>query len=197
MVRNSVCKLILGFQGDLPLECRLTVVEREQAVEFYLEELSKDSARQATQPAATHTIGLNELRPRQLAVPVFADIQDRVIEQVLGAAWPRCPIHGTHPLEPSAEGWVCPVERQRWSYGSTRSWHLSPEPERQDGVVRWFSERRGSGVIAHEEGDIFFHINQLVGSKNLGNIEGIRANVELSDGRIGRFRLARRVVLVT
>jgi hypothetical protein len=79
---------------------------------------------------------------------LFVQIQDYVIESVLGAAWPRCPLHGAHPLDPGNDDWVCPVSpsatpEARWAFGTLANHPAPAEPVRPDGAVRWWLGGRG------------------------------------------------------
>jgi hypothetical protein len=91
---------------------------------------------------------------------LFDGIQDIVIGQT-GETWPRCPSHGTHPLEPAADGWRCPdlEVTTPFPYGSLSDIVPPPEPKLENGHIRWFS--RGRGLIARHEGDLIFHGNHV------------------------------------
>lgn len=57
--------------------------------------------------------------------------------------------------------WVCPHEPQhRVPIGELRSSDV-PEPSVDDNRVRWFRDDWSWGVIAHSEGDIWFHYTSI------------------------------------
>lgn len=135
---------------------------------------------------------------------LFESIQDQVMESVVGGAWPRCPRHGAHPVDPAERGWACPVPghgasggvERLWAYGSMSSQAAVAEPYRRDGEVRWFSATRGWGVIAHSEGDIFVHFGAIAGSGYRSLEEAQTVEFELDSGRQGLLRRARSVRVV-
>ena len=100
------------------------------------------------------------------------ELQGELIEHEFGCAWPRCPVHGSHPLHANSDGWHCPTtaaadvrypDAQRWEYGSLAQVPVSPEPPRADGAVRWYLDDLGWGVIAHHQGDLFVHFSSIIG----------------------------------
>jgi len=89
--------------------------------------------------------------------------QGEFIEHVLGVAWPRCPLHGSHPLDPELDAWHCPLEPDRdgWRYGTLAEHPPAPEPSRADGEVRWYLAEQGWGVTASKHGDLFVHHSMI------------------------------------
>jgi cold shock protein len=136
----------------------------------------------------------SELGPPGLA-NLFEQVQDQVMESIVGGAWPRCPLHGTHPSEPKADGWHCSVETEFAdsggpvrSYGTIHGAVVLPERLRGDGEVRWYSARRGWGVIAHHEGDLWVHMHQIAGNGYRSLEEGQLVQFQVENSRQGRFR---------
>jgi CspA family cold shock protein len=136
-----------------------------------------------------------DMSPALLA-STFEGVQDNVIESVTGSAWPRCPLHGTHPVCPDETGWRCPAESHAepgahsWPYGSLAGLEVPPEPPRADGVVRWYLADRGWGVIAHRDGDLFVHFSAIEGPGFRELSEGQRVDVIVGYGRQGILRQA-------
>ena len=114
--------------------------------------------------------------------------QCELIEHELGEAWPRCPVHGTHPLRPGPGGWACPADSAgRWDYGSLSSVPVAPEPNRDDGEVRWWLDDLGWGLIAHHGGDVWVHISAIEGSGYRTLQEGERVEYRLSGSKQAKF----------
>lgn len=176
MTEDLLPSMVRGFNEDLPeAASRYRLSYENAAVRF-----SGQEWRAA------------ELGPEGLAV-LFEQVQDQVIESVVGGAWPRCPLHGSHPLEPEADGWQCPIAGDQtgpahfWSYGDAGKSTPPPEPARADGEVRWFSDRRGWGVIAHRDGDVWVHFMEIAGDGYRSLSEGQLVQFDL-EGRQARFR---------
>lgn len=117
--------------------------------------------------------------------------QGELIEHELGEAWPRCPTHGSHPLVPLSDGWHCPDDPDsRWDYGTLKNTPVAPEPDREDGEVRWWLEDEGWGVVAHHEGDLFVHFSAIEAEGYRALKEGERVEFRVSSGPQGRFQRA-------
>jgi CspA family cold shock protein len=122
--------------------------------------------------------------------------QGELIELELGEAWPRCPTHGTHPLKPEEDGWHCPVGGGGpWPYGTLADVPVQPEPHREDGVVRWWLDDLGWGVVAGDEGDLWVHFSfiEAEGYRSLTEGEKVEYRVRTDlrgDVRQGAFRQA-------
>lgn len=175
-----------GFTADLPPGARpYQAVRGERTCSF----AGSEWPAQDTSPA--------------LVASIFEGVQDTVIESVTGSAWPRCPLHRTHPLCPDETGWRCPAESNAepdasthsWPYGSLAGQQVPPEPQRADGEVRWYLEDRGWGVIAHRDGDLFVHFSAIdqPGYRTLS--EGQHVEVTAGEGRQGVLRQAELVRL--
>ena len=55
-----------------------------------------------------------------------------------------------------------------------------------DGVVKWFSEKKGYGFITQEEGpDVFVHYSNIQGSGFKSLREGERVTFEIEQGQKG------------
>ncbi len=55
-----------------------------------------------------------------------------------------------------------------------------------DGIVKWFSDKKGYGFIEQEGGpDVFVHHSGIVGSGFKSLNEGDRVTFEIEDGRKG------------
>jgi len=134
------------------------------------------------------------------------ELQGELIEHSFGYAWPRCPVHGSHPLRAEGDGWHCLTSlppssvpnapepgQQLWEYGSLAQFPVPPEQPRPDGTVRWYLDDLGWGVIAHQQGDLFVHFSSIigVGYRSLGEGQPVTFNV--ASGSQGRFRRAEHV----
>lgn len=117
-------------------------------------------------------------------VSFFYNVQLGIIEHEVLGAWPRCPVHGNHPLRADAAGWICDSSNMTWSYGELTQIRIPPEPPRADGEVRW--TLGGIGVIAHHDGDLWF---RNVGARLR---EGQRVDFE-EDAPQGNMRAAKNV----
>jgi len=115
--------------------------------------------------------------------------QGELIEHELGEAWPRCPTHGTHPLKPREDGWRCPAgEGGPWAYGTLADVPVSPEPHREDGVVRWWLDDLGWGVVASDEGDVWVHFSAVEAQGYRSLTEGERVEYRVGTGLYGEAR---------
>ena len=55
-----------------------------------------------------------------------------------------------------------------------------------DGVVKWFSEKKGYGFIQQDEGpDVFVHFSQIQGSGFKSLSEGERVSFDVEQGQKG------------
>jgi CspA family cold shock protein len=120
-------------------------------------------------------------------------LQDEISESVLGAAWPRCPAHGRHPLVYAGEAWSCPHGAGTWPVGSLAEVPGATEPKVADDHVRWWSEERGWGVVAHRDGDVFVHFSVVEGVGYRSLAEDQPVAMVLSGHRQGRYRRAESV----
>lgn len=77
-----------------------------------------------------------------------------------------------------------------WAYGSLSTQAEVPEPRRKDGEVRWYSQVRGWGVIAHSEGDIFVHFGAILAPGYRSLEETQKVEFKLDSGRQGLLRRA-------
>jgi cold shock CspA family protein len=105
-------------------------------------------------------------------VDTLDGIQESIIEDGVGRAWPVCPVHGHHPLTTAPVGWQCQFTMDRpkavtasqvsgtWSYGSFRGNDIVPSPG-MDHVVRWYRRDWAWGIIADAGGDVWFHDNDF------------------------------------
>ena len=118
--------------------------------------------------------------------------QSELIEHRLGVAWPRCPAHGSHPLEPAPDGWRCPSDEDShwWPFGTLKGTPMVAEPSRGDGEVRWWADDLGWGVVAHHEGDMFVLFASIEADGYRSLREGEEVEYRLSAFRQGRFRRA-------
>jgi cold shock protein len=117
--------------------------------------------------------------------------QSELIEHEFGEAWPRCPLHGSHPLKPEPDGWHCPTDGvEVWAYGSIKDDFVEPEPNLIDGVVRWWADDLGWGVVADRDGDVFVHFSMIEGTGYRSLNEGDRVEYRVSAGMQGKFRQA-------
>lgn len=115
----------------------------------------------------------------------FEHMQAAVIERELLSAWPRCPEHGTHPLLPEPDGWMCPQSEKIWPFGTHAVQDLPDAIMYPDDVVKW--TLRGWGLIANSAGDLWF---QTAGTEFL---EGDPVTYEVDEAMQGRLRRARSV----
>ncbi len=168
MLAEDLIAIVGGFLEDLPSESEHTVnvdsagrLSHRGQVQGYASDLSIEDV-----------------------ITILQGVQTRVIEHDLGRSWPRCPTHGTHPLEITEQGWHCPQSDGTWRFGTLAEQPIPPEPQRADSQVRWML---GSwGVIAHHEGDLWFMY--APGDLLEGQLVTFRAA-----GRQGRFRRAQDV----
>jgi cold shock protein len=117
--------------------------------------------------------------------------QGELIEHDFGKAWPVCPAHGTHPLVPNDDGWCCPMDADEvWSFGTLREIAVAPEPEREDGEVRWWADDLGWGVVADRGGDVWVLFVHIEGAGYRFLREGELVEFRLSGGMQGKFRQA-------
>jgi CspA family cold shock protein len=148
-------------------------------------------------PATTDLI--DEDQTSSIGPLVAAELADRIqsdiMECVVGGAWPRCPIHGRHPLRVGGTEWTCPVRSDRWPIGDLPTTTVS-EPKVEDNTVRWWSDDLGWGVVAHHEGDIFVLFSMLDGSGYRNLQEDDRVEVKLAHRMQGRLRAAQHVRLI-
>jgi CspA family cold shock protein len=176
MTEDLLASMVRGFNEDLP----------ETAIRY---RLSYEDGAVRCSGQEWHAA---EIGPEGLAV-LFEQVQDQVMESVVGGAWPRCPLHGSHPLDPEVRGWECPNADDQakpahvWAYGHAAKGTPPPEPARADGEVRWFSGRRGWGVIAHRDGDVWVHFSEIAGDGYRSLAEGQLVQFE-PEGRQARFR---------
>jgi cold shock CspA family protein len=154
--RQFLTHALAGFVSDLPDGAILSVLNQKSP--FLVElEIGSEARLRAT------------IRAEEDIPAVFSDIQQEVIEFSTGTAWPECPIHGFHPLRAKRGGWVCDLDRsegvssqaQRVApYGSIAQ--LSkPALSIANGTLRWFRPDWGWGIIADDQGDIWFHRSDL------------------------------------
>jgi cold shock CspA family protein len=168
---DTLKSYVEGFNADLP-----TGQVRTLEVNSYGELI--DRGRHVAAAARLAVFGLTS---------IFSDVQIGLIEHEVGAAWPRCPTHGSHPLEPDVVGWECPTTEHSWPYGSIAANTPPAEPARADDEVRWMLH--GWGLIAHHEGDLWFmHFPDLA--------EGQRVSYVVEPARQGLFRRAAEVMPV-
>ena len=115
--------------------------------------------------------------------------QGELIEHVLGEAWPRCPIHGGHPLQPGLVGWACPAgSAGPWDYGTLGDVAVAAEPHREDGEVRWWLGDLGWGVLADHEGDVWVHFSAIEAEGHRSLSEGERVEYRVRDSGRGEVR---------
>lgn len=116
--------------------------------------------------------------------------QGELIERVLDKAWPRCPVHGTHPLRPGPVGWACPAGAPAgpWDYGSLAGVPVAPETHRRDGEVRWWLDDLGWGVVASNDGDVFVHFSMIEADGYRALTEGELVEYRIKTGRSGEVR---------
>jgi hypothetical protein len=131
----------------------------------------------------------------QMAVSLAGNIQDVLVLEGLGRAWPRCPGHGRHPLIATIHGdqawWLCPHDRHPHYRIGWLEEDDAPEPPVEDGTIRWVLGIHG--VIAHSEGDVWFPTTMLR-RQGLVPGEGDRVEFEVEGGaRQGAFRRATRI----
>ncbi len=148
-------------------------------------------------------IAVQGVLDRRLVGAKLRTLQGELIEHEFGHAWPRCPVHGSHPLRAEGDGWHCPIvdstsasslpphpDTEWWDYGSLARFPAPPEPHREDGMVRWYLDDLGWGVIAHHEGDLFVHFSAIAGDGYRRLEEGERVAFNVDPGRQGKFRRA-------
>jgi len=115
--------------------------------------------------------------------------QGELIEHELGQAWPRCPTHGSHPLKPEPDAWHCPSSPDNhWDYGTLKKTPVVPEPQREDGEVRWWMDDLAWGVVADHEGDLFVLWSMIEGTGYKSLVEGERVEYQVATARPGRFQ---------
>jgi hypothetical protein len=97
-----------------------------------------------------------------LLVGQLEQLQDLVMQDAVGGAWPACPEHRSHPLVPRRLRWVCletrTAARPEWAFGepsSVSAGQQRGQPICRDGQVRWYQTERGWGVTAHRDGDLY------------------------------------------
>jgi cold shock protein len=120
-------------------------------------------------------------------------LQDSHVIESLGQAWPRCLAHGRHPMTTDVHQtglavWRCPHDSSVFvPVGELRLSEVE-EPYVPSGVVRWWAEELGWGVIADDAGDVFVHFSaiQMDGFKSL--TEGQRVEFKAGPSRQGAFR---------
>jgi cold shock CspA family protein len=107
-------------------------------------------------------------------VSCLDDIQQSVIEDGVGRAWPACPFHEHHPLQATRDGWLCtaavssdPAEETEdlavltWAYGTLGPRGASRPLAAADHVIRWYRPDWGWGIIADIDGDVWFHLSSF------------------------------------
>ena len=179
--------IVAGFSTDMPAgyEARL---QRQDA------ELQLLARRGGEEWTFVVAIGLDAAAE---SIPwMLSTCQGELIEHDFGEAWPRCPQHGGHPLQPAQDGWHCPLNAHDgpiWPFGSLSDTPVPPDPPREDGEVRWYYDDLGWGVIAHRQGDLFvlFASINMDGYRSLS--EGQRVDFDIASGQQGRFRRAENV----
>ena len=133
------------------------------------------------------------LGPTSSCLWLADDLQDQWIIEQIGMAWPRCVAHGRHPMRPEErEGgdvfWVCPHDPLCAVRVGSLKPSLVPEPHVEDDCVRWWRGDGGWGVIAHKDGDIWFHFTSVEPRSAFHEIqEGDRVSVELDGHGQGAF----------
>ena len=185
-------EIVAGYDADLPSGYRVRL-ERDDSDLRLMARHGDDDWRLMAAVGEDFNSGLIEWMLRTC--------QGELIEHDLGEAWPRCPLHGGHPLRPMVDGWHCPQEHLTsaeptvWAYGTIAEVPVPPDPPRADGEVRWYLDDLGWGVIAHHEGDLFVLFMSIEGTgpgyRELR--EGQRVEFTLSDGRQAMFRRAEHV----
>jgi cold shock CspA family protein len=166
--------MCIGFNADLPADFAYVTPMTDKA-------------------SATHKLSSrgDTSTPWSL-ISLFEGLQDVVIRHS-GKTWPRCPLHGTHPLEATESGWECPVPgepRRRWPYGTLSDFETPPDPKYEDGSVRWYSKRWGWGLIAHNQGDLVFREGdvRVEGLWRRELVEGTQVEFSVSAGQQGILR---------
>ncbi len=143
---------------------------------------------------------------------LLSEAQGAVIRQVLGRAWPRCPVHGSHLLEPTSnigaipfEGWECQLCKGpgfRWPYGTLASTNPPAEPKYSDGQFLWWGAGGSWGVIAHHDGDIYIDTCHMFTDSFPADILDLQEgqplgfSLDIRDGQVvmeGLFRRARTI----
>lgn len=176
--------LLDRVNADLPVGIKLGLMELHD--EFRLDAATTSGALAGPSWPKTDTV-----RDEHLTVMLRA-MQGELIEHVLGHAWPLCPIHASHPLAPTAEGWRCPDADDSWNYGTLRDVAPDKPVAVPDNHVRWVLPDLGWGVIADSGDDIFF-ATVAIQPRTTSVREGDSVEVELDNGRQGLFRRARAV----
>ena len=192
-MNTAIARILDGFNADLPSGYEAAWVPEE---EFDWTRLSVRCPDGWLLPGPA--IGADTPSIEDFA-GMLRNMQGELIEHVLGEAWPKCPDHGGHPLDPRADGWFCPTEDpgipgvRPWPYGTLAAIPVPPDPPRADGKVRWYLEDLGWGVIAHHEGDLFVLFAMIEGTGYRMLHEGQQVEFTVSSGRQGKFRRAEHV----
>jgi cold shock protein len=179
--------IVAGFSADLPPGYEARLERRDGELQLFTRHGTEDWVFMVA-------IGLDVVS--EMIPWMLSTCQGELIEHHLGEAWPRCPVHGGHPLIPDSNGWRCPQNGRDgsvWAFGSLADLSIPPDPARRDGEIRWWYDELGWGVIAHEEGDLFV----IFGSVNVDGFarlrEGQRVDFDVGKGRQGKFRVAEHV----
>ena len=118
--------IVKGFNADLPAGCqvRLDDEEPDTGDHWWTLAFRHRDGHWSEGPG----YGANRLTLEYLVI-LLGQVQDELIEHDFRRAWPECPVHGVHPLEPEVEGWHCSMRdkadlsEQVWEYGSLHASH--------------------------------------------------------------------------
>lgn len=184
---DEVEAIVAGFSADLPPGYEARLERRDRELQLSTRQESEDWEFMVS-------IGLDGMPE---TIPwMFSTCQGELIEHHFGEAWPRCPVHGGHPLVPETNGWHCPLDDRKdsvWAFGSLAGISTPPDPARKDGEVRWWYDELGWGVIAHQGGDLFVIFASINVDGYARLREGQRVDFDVAKGRQGRFRIAKNV----
>lgn len=194
-MNDWIMDIIVAVNDDLPLGWAIGCQDDENGgLAFSARSVAGDEVGGPAMPAG-YDLDIGTLGT------FLREIQGELIEHAFGYAWPRCPVHGSHPLRPGGDGWRCPGEgssragdlepsRAHWDFGRISGIPVPAEPRRADGEVRWYLDDLGWGVIAHHDGDLFVHFSSIAGNGYRSLDEGRRVTFEVVPGRQGTFRRA-------
>ena len=173
---DEVRATLLSFERDMPAGLALVVADSGQGLILSFDSGIPPSLEHNVMVAALRThagwpdnppISIHDLPAESeifngLNTDRLYALRDDIMEGALGRSWPICRVHATHPLTPVEEGWSCGRDGgATWPYGSLASVAVAPQPYRAGGEIRFLVESGGWRVIAHSEGDVWFHVGAV------------------------------------
>jgi cold shock CspA family protein len=190
-------RLLAAFVADLP-SCAVLGYEWDEKATLRFSLVLDGQLRVRGERDEAHRGPLGHLVD---LVKCLDEVQQSVIEDGVGRAWPACPDHGHHPLRATSSGWSCACAgatrsvsaetpedlTNRWHYGTLgKEGSLRPLLV-ADHVIRWYRPDWGWGIIADEDGEVWFHASSFEEPVSNRISDGASVAYEVS-GRQGVLR---------